>query len=146
MLAIRLSRGGAKKRPFYHIVVAEKRRTRDGKYVERLGLFNPIAAGQELRLRLDQERYQYWLSQGAQPTERVVKLAREAEEHQGVVAAKRPSATQVKSPQAEVPEPATAEASAEEAQTAEENTADASTGDANKADEHAAANASEQTP
>lgn len=74
MVVIRLSRGGAKKRPFYHIVVADKRRARDGRCIERLGYFNPIAAGKEIRLQLDNERVQYWIAQGAQPSERVQQL------------------------------------------------------------------------
>ena len=74
MVVIRLSRGGAKKRPFYHVVVADKRRARDGRCIERVGYFNPIAAGKEVRLHLINERVQYWLSQGAQPSERVQQL------------------------------------------------------------------------
>ena len=74
MVTIRLSRGGAKKRPFYHIVVADSRNRRDGNYIERLGFFNPVATGQEEELRLDQERVDYWLSQGAKASERVTKL------------------------------------------------------------------------
>jgi small subunit ribosomal protein S16 len=77
MVTIRLSRGGAKKRPFYHVVVADSRSRRDGKYIERLGFFNPIARGQETRLRLDAERVQYWLATGAQPSDRVVSLIKE---------------------------------------------------------------------
>jgi small subunit ribosomal protein S16 len=78
MVSIRLSRGGAKKRPFYHVVVADSRCGRDGRYIERLGFFNPVARGQEQRLKLDSERVEYWRSQGAQPTERVSKLIKEA--------------------------------------------------------------------
>jgi len=78
MVKIRLSRGGAKKRPFYHIVVADIRRARDGRYIERIGFFNPIAAGGEPRLRVDRARVDYWLGCGAQPTERVASLLREA--------------------------------------------------------------------
>ncbi len=74
MVVIRLSRGGAKKRPFYHVVVADKRCARDGRCIERIGYFNPIAAGKEIRLQLNNERIQYWISQGAQPSERVQKL------------------------------------------------------------------------
>jgi small subunit ribosomal protein S16 len=77
MVTIRLSRGGAKKRPFYHVVVADSRSRRDGKYIERIGFFNPIARGQETRLRLDSERVQYWLGTGAQPSERVASLIKE---------------------------------------------------------------------
>ncbi len=74
MVVIRLSRGGAKKRPFYHIVVADRRNKRDGRHLERLGFFNPLAAGQEEAFRLDRERFDYWLSVGAQASERVAKL------------------------------------------------------------------------
>lgn len=74
MVVIRLSRGGAKKRPFYHIVVADKRRARDSRCIERIGYFNPIASGKENRLLLNQERANYWISQGAQPSERVQQL------------------------------------------------------------------------
>ncbi len=76
---IRLARGGAKKRPFYHIVAADVRAPRDGKYIERLGFFNPmVAKDAEDRTRLDVERIQHWLSQGAQPTLRVQKILAEA--------------------------------------------------------------------
>ena len=71
MVVIRLSRGGAKKRPFYHIVVAEKRRSRDGRFIERLGHYNPIAAGKELPLKFDIERAQAWIAKGAQASDRV---------------------------------------------------------------------------
>lgn len=74
MVTIRLSRGGAKKRPFYHIVVTDSRSRRDGRYIERLGFFNPIAAGKEESLRVDQNRLDYWLKTGAQPSERVSHL------------------------------------------------------------------------
>ena len=78
MVTIRLARTGAKKRPFYHIVVADSRCPRDGKYIERVGFFNPIARGGEERLRLDQARVEHWVSQGAQPTDRVSQLVKEA--------------------------------------------------------------------
>jgi small subunit ribosomal protein S16 len=78
MVSIRLSRGGAKKRPFYQIVVADVRAKRDGRYVERIGFFNPIAVGGEERLRLDPARVEHWLSRGAKPTERVAQLIKEA--------------------------------------------------------------------
>ena len=74
MVVIRLSRSGAKKRPFYYVVVADKRRARDGRYIERIGYFNPIATGKEIRLQLDRDRAGYWISQGAQPSERVQHL------------------------------------------------------------------------
>jgi small subunit ribosomal protein S16 len=77
MVTIRLSRGGAKKRPFYHFVVTDSRNRRDGRYIERLGFFNPIAAGQETKLQLDLERVDYWLGQGAQPSDRVATLIKQ---------------------------------------------------------------------
>ena len=74
-LKIRLSRGGAKKRPFYKIVVAEALSPRDGKFIERLGSYNPMVAKDHAeRLVLDVERAKYWLSKGAQPTLRVAKM------------------------------------------------------------------------
>jgi small subunit ribosomal protein S16 len=74
MVSIRLSRGGAKKRPFYHIVVTDRRNRRDGRYIERLGFFNPVARGGEEKLRVDVDRVDYWLGHGARPSERVVSL------------------------------------------------------------------------
>ncbi len=74
MVTIRLARGGSKKRPFYHIVVADSRRSRDGRFIERLGYFNPIAAGDEKELVINRERYDHWVSQGAQPSDRAAKL------------------------------------------------------------------------
>ena len=78
MVTIRLARTGAKKRPFYHIVVADSRMPRDGRYIERIGFFNPVAVGGEERLRLDSERVDHWVSKGAQASERVAKLIKEA--------------------------------------------------------------------
>jgi small subunit ribosomal protein S16 len=74
MVVIRLSRSGAKKRPFYHIVVADKARSRDGRFIERIGYFNPIAAGKEIRLNLNLERATHWINHGAQPSDRVKSL------------------------------------------------------------------------
>jgi len=79
MVTIRLSRKGAKKRPFYHIVVTDSRNKRDGRYIERVGFFNPIACGNEEQLRVDHERVKYWLSQGAQASERVANLVKMSE-------------------------------------------------------------------
>lgn len=78
MVKIRLSRTGAKKRPFYHVVVADSRRSRDGRYIERVGYYNPRAIGGEVRLTLDTARVDHWVGQGAQTTERVAKLVKEA--------------------------------------------------------------------
>lgn len=74
-LKIRLARGGAKKRPFYRIVVAEASSPRDGRYVERVGTYNPmVPKDHDQRMTLNNERIAYWLGQGAQPTERVQKM------------------------------------------------------------------------
>jgi len=78
MVTIRLARGGAKKKPFYHITVSDSRRSRDGRFIERIGFFNPLAKGQEERLRLDMERISYWQTQGAQMSPRVSALAKDA--------------------------------------------------------------------
>lgn len=77
MVTIRLSRGGALKRPFYHIVVTDSRARRDGRYIERLGYFNPVAKEGEEALRLDLERADYWVGQGAQVSDRVRSLMRQ---------------------------------------------------------------------
>jgi small subunit ribosomal protein S16 len=78
MVTIRLSRGGAKKRPFYHLTVADSRNARDGRFIERVGFFNPVARGQEESLRVDLERVQYWQDKGASLSERVAQLIKEA--------------------------------------------------------------------
>lgn len=78
MVTIRLARGGSKKRPFYHLTVTDSRNARNGRFIERVGFFNPIARGQEERLRVDSERLNYWVSQGAQLSERVTTLVKEA--------------------------------------------------------------------
>ena len=77
MVTIRMARGGAKKRPFYHIVVTDSRNKRDGRFIERLGFFNPIAAANEESVRVNRERVDYWLSKGAQTSERVASLLKQ---------------------------------------------------------------------
>lgn len=77
MVTIRLTRGGANKRPFYHLVATDSRSPRDGRYLERLGFYNPLAASHEEVLRVNAERIQHWLSKGAQPSERVQHLLKE---------------------------------------------------------------------
>ena len=77
MVKIRLARGGAKKKPYYRIVVADVRKKRDGKFIERIGFYNPMI--QENRFEIDSERAKYWLSAGAQPTDRGRKLMKQAE-------------------------------------------------------------------
>lgn len=82
MVTIRLARGGAKKRPFYHIVVADSRKSRDGRFIERVGFFNPIATGQEVRLSINNDRLNYWLTKGAKTSERVAGLVKQQAEAQ----------------------------------------------------------------
>lgn len=77
MVTIRLARSGSKKRPFYHLTVTDSRNARDGRYIERVGFFNPIARGQEERLRVDNTRVDHWVSQGAQLSDRVAKLLKD---------------------------------------------------------------------
>lgn len=77
MVTIRLARGGSKKRPFYSVVVTDSRNARDGRFIERVGFFNPLARGGEVRLRLEQARVDYWLGQGANPSDRVAGLIKE---------------------------------------------------------------------
>ena len=77
MVTIRLARGGAKKRPFYHIVVTDSRMPRDGRYIERVGFYNPRATGGEVSLNINQERIDHWVSKGAQTSDRVSKLLKD---------------------------------------------------------------------
>ena len=74
MVVIRLSRAGAKKRPFYHICVSDRRNKRDGRFIEKIGFFNPIAKSGEEKIKVDLERFEYWTSVGAQPSETVEML------------------------------------------------------------------------
>lgn len=77
MVTIRLSRGGAKKQPFYHIVATDSRSRRDGRYIERLGYYNPVARGSATEVQLDLERVDYWVSVGAQMSDRVRKVVKD---------------------------------------------------------------------
>ena len=78
MVTIRLSRAGAKKRPYYHITVTDSRKPRDGRFIERVGFFNPIAQGKDVRLSIDHERVDYWVGTGATLSERVESLIKES--------------------------------------------------------------------
>jgi small subunit ribosomal protein S16 len=78
MVTIRLARGGSKKRPFYHLTVTDSRQSRDGRFIERVGFFNPVARGQEPRLNIDNERVEFWVKQDAQLSERVSSLVKQA--------------------------------------------------------------------
>ena len=102
MVKIRLARGGAKKKPFYSIVATDSRKRRDSGYIERIGYFNPVARGQEVRLQLEEDRLAYWISQGAQISDRVKQLAKEykdpsiREKYLAAKAAKKAAAEKVK--------------------------------------------------
>lgn len=77
MVTIRLARGGANKRPYYRIIVADRRRALNGNCIERIGFFNPLASDKEEKVRVDMERVQHWVSKGAKPTERVARLLKD---------------------------------------------------------------------
>jgi small subunit ribosomal protein S16 len=77
MVVIRLARGGAKKRPFYNLVVADSRRARDGRFIERIGFYDPMAPAGRERLRLDRDRLTYWKGKGAQLSDTVARLVKQ---------------------------------------------------------------------
>jgi small subunit ribosomal protein S16 len=141
-LKIRLARGGAKKRPFYRIVVAEAAAPRDGRYVERVGTYNPmVPKDHEQRLTLNGERINFWMSKGAQPTERVHKMLASAGLMAAPVLRDQPKKSAPGKKRAER-EAAAAEAAAEtaaaEAAAAEEAAAAAAAAEAAPAEEAAA--------
>ena len=129
MVTIRLSRAGAKKRPYYHITVTDSRKPRDGRFIERVGFFNPIAQGKDVRLSIDHERVDYWVGTGATLSERVESLMKESKlTPEGLVKiqekkeqlrlkklAKKKENKEVEAPAEEAPAEAAAEAPAEEA-------------------------------
>ena len=84
MVTISLARAGAKKRPVFHVVVSDSQKSRDGRFIERLGYFNPIATGKAARLEVKQERVDYWVSVGAQVSDRVKSLLKEASKAEAV--------------------------------------------------------------
>jgi small subunit ribosomal protein S16 len=87
MVTIRLARHGSKKNPFYYVTVAERSCGRDGRFVERLGFYNPVAKGNQERLRVDLARVDHWISQGAQPSDSVKKLLAQARRNATAAAA-----------------------------------------------------------
>ncbi len=113
MVTIRLARRGGKKNPFYHVTVAEKSAKRDGRFIERLGFYNPVARGRDVKLRIDLERVDYWLSNGAQASERVKQL----------VAQSRKGLDEV--PADHAADPVVADATVEDAEAADEAEAEA---------------------
>lgn len=78
MVTIRLARGGANKRPYYRIIVADRRRALNGNNIERIGFYNPLASTKEQKIKVDMARVEFWLSKGAKPTERVAQLLKQA--------------------------------------------------------------------
>lgn len=103
MVTIRLARHGSKKNPFYQITVAERSVGRNGRFVERLGFFNPVARGGEEKLRLNVERADYWISQGAKPSERVKKLLDQARHNAGETAAAPAASSEAPAAASEAP-------------------------------------------
>jgi small subunit ribosomal protein S16 len=87
MVTIRLARGGSKKRPFYSIVVADQRRSTGGRFIERVGFYNPVASGKDQGLNLDTDRYDHWVDKGAQPSDRAVQLYKQAKSAASAAAA-----------------------------------------------------------
>lgn len=87
MVVIRMARGGAKNRPFYNVVIADSRMPRDGRFIERVGFYNPKASGGEQKFRLSLDRVQHWLDQGAQPSDAVKKLIKRGKAQAGQPAA-----------------------------------------------------------
>ena len=146
MVTIRLARGGAKKRPFYGIMVADQRRSPNGRFIERVGFFNPRAVGGEERLRIDTERVDFWVSKGAQPSDRVASLlkqfakgpeALEAEKAKLVAraAAKKAAADKAEAEAVKAKEKAEAEAKKAEAEEAEQAQAEEAPAEESAAEE-----------
>ena len=122
MVTIRLARHGAKKNPFYHVTVTDRAAPRDGRFIERLGFFNPVARGQSERLRIDLDRVDHWLSVGAQPSDRVRKLIKRARAEQAALASGAAAETEAMAENGEAEAAATvveAEEAAAEPETAE---------------------------
>ena len=140
MVTIRLARGGAKKRPFYGIMVADQRRAPRGRFIERIGFFNPRAIGGEERLRIDTDRVEYWVSKGAKPSDRVATLLKEFAKGPEAVEAEKAKLAE----RAEAKASAAAEADAVKAQEAAAADAKAEAEAAAKAEAEAAAEASSE--
>ena len=133
MVTIRLARGGAKRRPFYGIMVADQRRSPRGRFIERVGFFNPRATGGEERLRVDVERVDYWVSQGAKPSDRVAALLKQFAKGPEAIAAetaKRDAKKAAQKAKAAEAEAAAVKAQEEAAKAAEAEAAAAEAADA----------------
>ena len=154
MVTIRLARHGAKKNPFYHVTVTDRAAPRDGRFIERVGFFNPVARGHSERLRIDLDRVEHWLSVGAQPSDRVRKLIRRARaeeaalEESGAVEAAETVTAAESTADAHASEAAEAPATADSAEDANSAEADVNTAaaDANEpAGEVEASGAADET-
>lgn len=115
MVVIRLARGGAKKAPFYQVVATDRRNARDGRFIEKLGHFNPVSRGKASCLELNMERVTHWIGLGAQPSDRVAKLLKEYKKAGGTVLAESPTRNEQRNAQAEKSAKAQAAAKAKEA-------------------------------
>lgn len=151
MVVIRLSRTGNKKAPFYHLVVADQRKPRDGRYIERVGYYNPEARGQATRLELNDDRISHWIKQGAQPSPRVTTLLKNNAKLAGKPAEAVPTRAEVKKEQAKVQEAAAAKKAEAEAKAAaeakaEEEKAEKAAAEAEAPKEEAKADAEAEAP
>lgn len=154
MVVIRLARHGSIHKPFYHVTVADRRARRDGTFIERVGFYNPIAKGKAERLRIDLERVDYWVGQGAQTSQTVSRLVKEARrtEQIGPVEVAEEAEEKVESAAEDVPETVEAAASGSpaETQTDDDSSVDAdveeAAAEANSVDATAAEAVSEETP
>jgi small subunit ribosomal protein S16 len=97
MVVIRLSRGGKKKNPFYHMVVADSRMPRDGRRIEKIGFYDPMARGEATYLKVDMARFEHWISKGAKPSQTVQRLVKNADKHMKATA--KPTSSEVKKEQ-----------------------------------------------
>ncbi|AKQ33828.1 30S ribosomal protein S16 [Candidatus Coxiella mudrowiae] len=120
MVIIRLARGGSKKKPFYHIVVTNRRMPRDGRFIEQVGYYNPMARGHDVRLRVEKDRIAYWLSQGAAASLRVKHLFKQLKKSPKEAQKGDPRKGELKRAQAEQSAKAQKAKMAEEAKAKEE--------------------------
>ena len=147
MVTIRLARGGAKKRPFYGIMVADSRRSPRGRFIERVGFFNPRAVGGEERLRIDTDRIDYWVSKGAQPSDRVASLLKQFAKGPEALAAETAKLVAANDAKKAAADKAEADSvKAKEAAEAEAKKAAAAEADAEAADEADAPEADAEAP
>ena len=119
MVTIRLARHGAKKNPFYHVTVADRAAPRDGRFIERVGFFNPVAKGHSEALRIDLGRVDHWLAVGAQPSDRVSKLIKRARAEQAIAASAAPEEAEVAAQAEASQQPEVAEGAIPDEDTAE---------------------------